>query len=65
MRPVVGAVVSALEAGDAEALRGLRSLLPHLLAEVNKSAGFQEALGRVLGEALVKGLLSQPTEALG
>jgi hypothetical protein len=65
MRPVVGAVVSALEAGDVEAFRGLRAMLPHLLAEVNESAGLQEALGRVLGEALVRGLFSDPTEARG
>lgn len=63
MRPVVGAIVSAIEAGDLEAFRGLRAMLPHLLAEVNESAGLQEALGRVLGEALVEGLFNQEDRA--
>jgi hypothetical protein len=59
MRPVVGAIVSALEAGDVDAFRGLRAMLPHLLSEVNESAGLQEVLGRMLGEAIVQGLFPE------
>jgi hypothetical protein len=59
MQPVADALVSALEAGDAEALRGLRAMLPHLLPEVTESSGFREALGRVLGEALVEGMFGE------
>ena len=64
MRPVCGAVVSALEAGDMEALRGLRALLPHLLAEVNRSPALADLLAHQLGKSLLAGLNAEPEEAM-
>lgn len=64
MRPVVGAIVSALEAGDVEALRGLRALLPHLLADVNSEPALADLLAHQLGKAFVAGLNAGPEEAL-
>lgn len=64
MRPVREAIVSALEAGDMEALRGLRALLPHLLAEVNRSPALADLLAHELGKSLLAGLNAKPEEAL-
>lgn len=59
MQPVCNAIVSALEAGDLEALQGLHAILPHLLAEVNASPALADALAHQLGRALVSGLISE------
>ena len=64
MRPVCGAVVSALEAGDVEALRGLRALLPHLLADVNREPALADLLAHQLGKSFLEGLNAKPEEAL-
>lgn len=56
MQPVCKAIVSALKSGDMEAMRGLRAMLPHLLAEVNAEPALAEALSNQLGRALVAGL---------
>ena len=64
MRPVVGAVVSALEAGDVEALKGLRALLPHLLADVNRAPALADLLAHQLGKSFLEGLNAKPEEAL-
>ena len=63
MRPVREAIVSALEAGDIETLRGLRALLPHLLAEVNHSPSLADLLAYQLGKSLLDGLNAKPDEA--
>jgi len=60
MAPVKGANVGALKAGDMEAMRGLRGLLPHLLADVNARPELAEVLAYQLGRALVEGLLRKP-----
>ncbi len=64
MRPVCGAIVSALEAGDVEALKGLRALLPHLLAEVNKAPALADLLAHQLGKSLLEGLNAKPEDML-
>lgn len=64
MRPVCGAVVSALEAGDIEALRGLRAMLPHLLADVNREPALADLLAHQLGKSFLAGLNAGPEEAL-
>jgi len=64
MRPVREAIVSALEDGDMEALRGLRALLPHLLAEVNGSPALADVLAHQLGKSLLQGLNAGPGDAL-
>ena len=64
MRPVREAIVSALEAGDMEALRGLRALLPHLLAEVNQEPALADLLAHQLGKSLLAGLRAAPEDTL-
>lgn len=64
MRPVCAAIVGALQAGDLDALHGLRALLPHLLAEVNAEPALADALARQLGGALLAGLTSAPEDVL-
>ena len=64
MQPVCGAVVSALHAGDIEALRGLRALLPHLLADVNREPALADLLAHQLGKSFLTGLNAKPEEAL-
>lgn len=59
MRPVVMAIVSALEAGDMEALKGLRAVLPHLLAEVNADPALADVMAFQLGKSLVDGLTAK------
>ncbi len=60
MAPVREAIVSALTAGDMEALRGLRAMLPHLLGDVNESPELADVLAFQLGESLVAGLMAKP-----
>lgn len=62
MRPVREAIISALEAGDMEAMKGLRALLPHLLAEVNRSPELADVLAFQIGKAFVAGLTDGPEE---
>lgn len=62
MQPVRKAIVSALQAGDMEALRGLRGLLPHLLADVNASPELADVLAFQLGKSLLQGLTAKPEE---
>lgn len=64
MQPVVKAIVSALEDGDMEAMKGLRALLPHLLKEVNAAPALAEVLSAQLGRALVQGLTAKPQTSL-
>lgn len=64
MRPVREAIVSALKAGDMEALRGLRAMLPHLLAEVNRSPALADVLAFQLGKSLVTGLTAKPEDVV-
>ncbi len=64
MRPVSEAIVSALEAGSMEALRGLRALLPHLLADVNRDPELADVLAFHLGKSLVTGLTAKPEDAV-
>ena len=64
MRPVREAIVSALKAGDMEALRGLRAMLPHLLAEVNRSPDLADVLAFQLGKSLVTGLTAKPEDVV-
>ena len=64
MRPVREAIVSALEAGDMEAMKGLRALLPHLLADVNSQPALADLLAHQLGKSFLAGLNSKPEEAL-
>ena len=56
MQPVVSAVSAALHAGDVAALRGLRSMLPHLLGEVNAQPRLADLLAHQLGKAFLEGL---------
>jgi phage gp29-like protein len=55
MQPVCKAVVAALQAGDAHALKGLQALLPHLLEEVNASPDLADVLAHQMGKALLHG----------
>jgi len=64
MQPVCGAVVSALHAGDIEALQGLRAMLPHYLAEVNREPALADLLAHQLGKSFLEGLNAKPEEAL-
>jgi ribosomal protein S1 len=64
MKPVRDAIVSALKAGDAEALKGLRAMLPHLLSDVNKSPALADHLAHQLGKAFLGGLAAPPKDAL-
>jgi hypothetical protein len=64
MRPVAGAVVSALEAGDVEALKGLRAILPHLLKDVNRSPALADLLAHQLGKSFLEGLNAKPEATL-
>lgn len=64
MQPVCGAIVSALREGDVDALRGLRALLPHLLAEVNAEPALAGVLAQQLGKSLLTGLNAGPEELL-
>jgi len=56
MRPVRAAIISALEDGDVVALKGLRAILPHLLAEVNKDPELADVLALQIGKSFVEGL---------
>jgi len=64
MQPVCTAIVSALQSGDVEALRGLRALLPHLLAEVNESPELADVLAFHLGKSVLDGIHAEPEDAL-
>jgi hypothetical protein len=64
MQPVCRAVSAALKSGDADALRGLRALLPHLLEEVNKAPALADLLAHQLGKSLLEGLKAKPEETL-
>lgn len=64
MEPVCRAIVSALEDGDIEALKGLRALLPHLLSDVNRAPALADLLAHQLGKSLLEGLNANPEEAL-
>ncbi len=64
MRPVCGAIVSALEAGDIEALKGLRALLPHLLADVNRAPALADLLAHQLGKSFLTGLKAAPEDVV-
>ena len=64
MQPVCAAIVGALQAGDLDALHGLRALLPHLLAEVNESPALADVLAQQLGESLLTGLGAGPEDVL-
>lgn len=64
MQPVVTAIVSALHAGDMNALKGLRALLPHLLAEVNASPALADVLAHQVGKSLLTGLTAKPEDVL-
>ncbi len=64
MQPVRDAIVSALEDGDMEALKGLRALLPHLLADVNSQPALADLLAHQLGKSFLEGLNAKPEEAL-
>lgn len=57
MEPVHEAIVLALEAGDMEALRGLRAMLPHLLAEVNAEPELAKELTAMIGREVVRGMM--------
>lgn len=63
MQPVRKAIVSALQSGDVEALRGLRGLLPHLLAEVNESPELADVMAFHLGKSLLDGIQAKPEDA--
>jgi hypothetical protein len=56
MAPVRDAIVEALEAGDLEALRGLRAMIPGLLEDVNKSPELADLLAAQLGKAVLAGI---------
>ena len=62
MQPVCKAVVEALKAGDLVALKKLRSILPDLLAEVNRSPKLATVLIRQLGRELIEGLHGRDSE---
>lgn len=64
MAPVRNAIISALEEGDTEALKGLRALLPHLLSEVNQSPALADHLAHQLGKAFLSGLNASPGDAV-
>ena len=57
-QPVCTAIVSALQAGDMEALKGLRALLPHLLEDVNAEPVLGDVLAHQVGKAVMEGLNS-------
>jgi hypothetical protein len=63
LQPVVTATVAALKAGDLETFKGLRALLPHLLAEVTATPALADVLARQMGQALVEGLTAKPEAA--
>jgi hypothetical protein len=63
MAPVRAAIVSALEAGDLAALRGLKGLLAPLLAEVNQQPALADLLAVQLGQELLAGMQTPPEEA--
>lgn len=56
MQPVCTAIASALHANDLAALKGLRTLLPGLLREVNQSPALADLLALQLGTAFLEGL---------
>jgi len=64
MQPVCTAIVSALEDGDIEALKGLRALLPHLLSDVNRAPALADLLAHQLGKSFLEGLNAKPEDAL-
>ena len=60
MQPVCKAVADALQAGDMDALRGLRGLFPHLLREVNAAPELADVLAHQLGAEILKGFTAKP-----
>jgi len=56
MQPVCNALSAALQAGDLEALRGLRALLPHLLNQVNQQPALGDLLAHQLGKQILEGM---------
>ncbi|GEM_PF-4940360 len=64
MQPLCKAVAAALHAGDLEALRGLRALLPHLLEEINRDPALANELASQMGRAVLTGLNAGPEETL-
>lgn len=62
MRPVRDAIVSALMAGDIEAMRGLRALLPHLLADVNRQPALADVFAFHLGKSFLDGINTSPED---
>jgi len=62
MMPVRKAIIAALMAGDIEGLKGLKALLPHLLADVNESPALADLLAHQMGKALVEGLTAAPAD---
>lgn len=56
MAPVRNAIVAALQAGDVDALKGLRALLPHLLKQVNDQPALADLLAHQLGKEILQGL---------
>jgi hypothetical protein len=64
MRPTCTAIVSALQAGDMEALRGLRAMLPHLLADVNQDPTLADVLAFQLGKSFLAGLAAKPEDVV-
>lgn len=57
MVPVRDAIAEALEGGDMDSLRGLRAMLPHLLAEVNAEPALAEELTAMIGREVVLGMM--------
>ncbi len=56
MQPVRRALAEAVQEGDIDALRGLRALLPHLLAEVMRSPELAVLLAWHVGKAVLVGM---------
>ncbi len=56
MQPVRDAIAGALQAGDLDALRGLRAMLPTLLADVNASPELADVLAFHLGKAVLEAM---------
>jgi len=56
MQPIVTAIAAALQHGDLAAFKGLRTLLPHLLAEVNAQPALADLLAHEVGAAVLAGM---------
>jgi hypothetical protein len=59
MQPVCSALVAALKANDMDALKGLRAMLPHLLAEVNNAPELVDLLAHQLGKTFLDGFTEE------